>query len=169
MVKIKIVWLIRLDFFPGPGTSLRLPGTSQGGGPTPAVRYFLPDLCNELKFLPLMTFFNKVRNTWSEFSFLKSRPMTQSGRPITGFVRPSTQSGRPGTMEQAIKTPRTASTARPVTSASGRFIRLGTVSKYAWNGVNLQRLRGSMWNAIILFPPELLYLKHRICPFKYLF
>uniref|UniRef100_A0A671U7U5 Tetratricopeptide repeat domain 8 n=1 Tax=Sparus aurata TaxID=8175 RepID=A0A671U7U5_SPAAU len=74
-----------------PGTSLRLPGTSQGGGPTQAVR-----------------------------------PMTQSGRPITGFVRPSTQSGRPGTMEQAIKTPRTASTARPVTSASGRFIRLGT-------------------------------------------
>uniref|UniRef100_A0A8C9XZK7 Tetratricopeptide repeat domain 8 n=1 Tax=Sander lucioperca TaxID=283035 RepID=A0A8C9XZK7_SANLU len=76
-----------------PGTSLRLPGTSQGGGATPAVR-----------------------------------PMTQSGRPITGFVRPSTQSGRPGTMEQAIKTPRTASTARPVTSASGRFIRLGTAS-----------------------------------------
>ncbi|KAK7903891.1 hypothetical protein WMY93_016498 [Mugilogobius chulae] len=60
-----------------PGTSLRLPGTSQGIGPTPAV---------------------------------------------------STQSGRPGTMEQAIKTPRTASTARPVTSSSGRFIRLGTAS-----------------------------------------
>uniref|UniRef100_A0A669DE31 Tetratricopeptide repeat domain 8 n=1 Tax=Oreochromis niloticus TaxID=8128 RepID=A0A669DE31_ORENI len=76
-----------------PGTSLRLPGTCHGGGPTPAVR-----------------------------------PMTQSGRPITGFVRPSTQSGRPGTMEQAIKTPRTASTARPVTASSGRFIRLGTVS-----------------------------------------
>uniref|UniRef100_A0AAX7UUF7 Tetratricopeptide repeat domain 8 n=1 Tax=Astatotilapia calliptera TaxID=8154 RepID=A0AAX7UUF7_ASTCA len=76
-----------------PGTSLRLPGTCHGGGPTPAVR-----------------------------------PMTQSGRPITGFVRPSTQSGRPGTMEQAIKTPRTASTARPVTASSGRFIRLGTAS-----------------------------------------
>uniref|UniRef100_G3NXV8 Tetratricopeptide repeat domain 8 n=1 Tax=Gasterosteus aculeatus aculeatus TaxID=481459 RepID=G3NXV8_GASAC len=76
-----------------PGTSLRLPGTSHGGGPTPAVR-----------------------------------PLTQSGRPITGFVRPSTQSGRPGTMEQAIKTPRTAGSARPVTSASGRFIRLGTAS-----------------------------------------
>lgn len=55
------------------------------------------------------------------------RPTTHSGRPITGFVRPSTQSGRPGTMEQAIKTPRTAHTARPVTSASGRFVRLGTV------------------------------------------
>uniref|UniRef100_A0A8C6PNX6 Tetratricopeptide repeat domain 8 n=1 Tax=Nothobranchius furzeri TaxID=105023 RepID=A0A8C6PNX6_NOTFU len=74
-----------------PGTSLRLPSTSQGGGPSPAVR-----------------------------------PMTQSGRPITGFVRPSTQSGRPGTMEQAIKTPRTTSTARPVTGSTGRFIRLGT-------------------------------------------
>ncbi|KAG8013419.1 Tetratricopeptide repeat protein 8 [Nibea albiflora] len=91
-----------------PGTSLRLPGTSQGGGPTPAVR-----------------------------------PMTQSGRPITGFVRPSTQSGRPGTMEQAIKTPRTASTARPVTSASGRFIRLGTASMLTTPDgpfINLSRL-----------------------------
>ncbi|KAI7804324.1 tetratricopeptide repeat protein 8 isoform X2 [Triplophysa rosa] len=56
------------------------------------------------------------------------RPMTQSGRPITGFVRPSTLSGRPETMEQAIRTPRTAQTARPVTSASGRFVRLGTAS-----------------------------------------
>ncbi|KAM6360402.1 tetratricopeptide repeat protein 8 isoform 2-T2 [Alca torda] len=76
-----------------PGTSLKLPGTSQGGGPSPAVR-----------------------------------PVTQSGRPITGFVRPSTQSGRPSTMEQAIKTPRTALTARPITSASGRYGRLGTAS-----------------------------------------
>ncbi|XP_054017907.1 tetratricopeptide repeat protein 8 [Dryobates pubescens] len=76
-----------------PGTSLKLPGTSQGGGPSPAVR-----------------------------------PVTQSGRPITGFVRPSTQSGRPSTMEQAIRTPRTALTARPITSASGRYGRLGTAS-----------------------------------------
>ena len=51
-----------------------------------------------------------------------------TGRPTTGFIRPGTQSGRPGTVEQAIKTPRTASTARPVTSASGRFVRLGTAS-----------------------------------------
>lgn len=97
---------------------------------------------------------NKVRNTWCKFSVLNSRPLTQSGRPITGFVRPSTQSGRPGTMEQAIKTPRTASTARPVTSASGRFIRLGTVSKYVWNCVSLQQ--------------KTLYLKYRICPVYYL-
>ncbi|NXG07636.1 TTC8 protein, partial [Sakesphorus luctuosus] len=76
-----------------PGTSLKLPGTSQGGGPSPAVR-----------------------------------PVTQSGRPITGFVRPSTQSGRPSTVEQAIRTPRTALTARPITSASGGYVRLGTAS-----------------------------------------
>uniref|UniRef100_A0A8D1CS06 Tetratricopeptide repeat domain 8 n=1 Tax=Sus scrofa TaxID=9823 RepID=A0A8D1CS06_PIG len=78
---------------PRPGTSLKLPGTNQTGGPSPAVR-----------------------------------PITQAGRPITGFLRPSTQSGRPGTMEQAIRTPRTAYTARPITSSSGRFVRLGTAS-----------------------------------------
>ncbi|XP_061751331.1 tetratricopeptide repeat protein 8 isoform X3 [Nerophis ophidion] len=97
-----------------PGTSLRLPGTSHGGGPTPAVR-----------------------------------PMTQSGRPVTGFVRPSTQSGRPGTMEQAIKNPRTASTARPVTSASGRFIRLGTASMLTnpeGPFINLSRLNLSKYS-----------------------
>ncbi|XP_043921363.1 tetratricopeptide repeat protein 8-like [Protopterus annectens] len=76
-----------------PGTSLKLPGSSQSGGPSPAFR-----------------------------------PVTQGGRPVTGFVRLSSQSGRPGTMEQAIMTPRTANTARPVTSASGRYVRLGTVS-----------------------------------------
>jgi tetratricopeptide repeat protein 8 len=54
--------------------------------------------------------------------------MSQSGRPLSGFTRPGTQGGRPGTMEQAIRTPRTAHTARPVTSASGRYVRLGTVS-----------------------------------------
>lgn len=40
------------------------------------------------------------------------RPTTQSGRPLSGFLRPGTQGGRPGTMEQAIRTPRTAHTAR---------------------------------------------------------
>eukprot|EP00118_Oscarella_pearsei_P004796 m.20994 g.20994 ORF g.20994 m.20994 type:complete len:171 (+) comp28118_c0_seq8:455-967(+) len=56
------------------------------------------------------------------------RPISQSGRPLSGFVRPGTQSNRPGTMEQMIMTPRSAITARPVTSASGRHVRLGTVS-----------------------------------------
>lgn len=56
------------------------------------------------------------------------RPHSQAGRPISGFARPGTQSGRPSTMEQALQTPRTAHTARPVTSASGRYTRLGTAS-----------------------------------------
>lgn len=57
------------------------------------------------------------------------RPTSKSGRPLTGFARPGTQSTRPSTMEAAVKTPRTAlATARPVTTASGRFVRLGTAS-----------------------------------------
>ncbi|XP_061049015.1 tetratricopeptide repeat protein 8-like isoform X1 [Eubalaena glacialis] len=74
---------------PRPGTSLKLPGSNQTGGPSPAVR-----------------------------------PITQAGIPITGFLRPSVQSGRPSTMEQAIRTPRTAYTAYPITSSSGRFFKL---------------------------------------------
>eukprot|EP00731_Ephydatia_muelleri_P036450 Em0258g5a len=58
----------------------------------------------------------------------RQRPLSQSGRPLSGFVRPGTQSARPKTMEQAIMAPRTASTARPVTSSSGRYVRLGTAS-----------------------------------------
>ena len=56
------------------------------------------------------------------------RPTTQSGRPMSGVVRPGSQSGRPGTMDAALRTPRTAKTARPVTATSGRFVRLGTSS-----------------------------------------
>lgn len=81
------------------------------------------------RWLLLANSHSEVPHVVCFFLLLNCRPMTQSGRPLSGFVRPSTQSGRPGTMEQAIKTPRTASTARPVTSASGRFIRLGTVSQ----------------------------------------
>ena len=55
--------------------------------------------------------------------------MTMSGRPITGMLRLNTQSNQTGkTMENALKTARTAATARPVTGATGRFVRLGTVS-----------------------------------------
>eukprot|EP00045_Choanoeca_perplexa_P007419 m.66933 g.66933 ORF g.66933 m.66933 type:complete len:528 (-) comp14067_c0_seq2:87-1670(-) len=55
------------------------------------------------------------------------RPTSKTGRPVSGFARPGTQSGRPSTMEQAVKTPRTAA-GRPVTTASGRYVRLGTAS-----------------------------------------
>jgi tetratricopeptide repeat protein 8 len=53
--------------------------------------------------------------------------MSKSGRPLTGFQRPGT-TARPGTtsLEGALNAPRTA-TSRPVTSASGRYTRLGTV------------------------------------------
>src|SRR6218665_207751 len=66
--------------------------------------------------------------------------MSQSGRPLSGFVRPGTQSAHPGTMDKAIRTPRTAQTARPVSSASGRFVRLGTVSvNFSWVWYMLQK------------------------------
>ncbi|KAF4522484.1 hypothetical protein B566_EDAN002569 [Ephemera danica] len=55
------------------------------------------------------------------------RPPSTTGRPITGVVRPGSRS-RPGTMEQALKTPRTARSARPLTSSSGMKARLGTAS-----------------------------------------
>ncbi|EGD72448.1 hypothetical protein PTSG_00470 [Salpingoeca rosetta] len=55
------------------------------------------------------------------------RPMSKSGRPVSGFARPGTQGARPSTMEAAVRTARSA-TSRPVTSASGRYVRLGTAS-----------------------------------------
>ena len=73
--------------------------------------------------------------------------MSQSGRPLSGFARPGTQGGRPGTMEQAIRTPRTAHTARPVTSASGRYVRLGTVSSRDFK-MHLKLQYGSPCNEI---------------------
>ncbi|CAF0774885.1 unnamed protein product [Adineta steineri] len=57
------------------------------------------------------------------------RPTTMSGRPITGMLRLGTQSTQGGkSMENALKTARTAATARPITGATGRFVRLGTAS-----------------------------------------
>eukprot|EP01013_Petalomonas_cantuscygni_P030709 TRINITY_DN56749_c0_g1_i1.p1 TRINITY_DN56749_c0_g1~~TRINITY_DN56749_c0_g1_i1.p1 ORF type:complete len:566 (+),score=86.17 TRINITY_DN56749_c0_g1_i1:128-1699(+) len=63
------------------------------------------------------------------------RPVTQSGRPTTGFARPGTSS-RPTTGALAARDVGTAfagarpGTSRPVTS-SGRFVRLGTASMRA--------------------------------------
>ncbi|KAI1295370.1 Tetratricopeptide repeat protein 8 [Halotydeus destructor] len=63
------------------------------------------------------------------------RPVTQSGRPITGMLRPGTQ-GRPDNMEHALRAPRTAKTARPMTSSSGAFCP-------SWNGVHV--VFGTRW------------------------
>eukprot|EP00049_Salpingoeca_infusionum_P004994 m.86886 g.86886 ORF g.86886 m.86886 type:complete len:508 (+) comp12818_c0_seq2:144-1667(+) len=56
-----------------------------------------------------------------------TRPVSKSGRLQSGYARPGTQGARPSTMEGAMRTARSA-TSRPVTSASGRFVRLGTAS-----------------------------------------
>lgn len=57
------------------------------------------------------------------------RPMTTSGRPITGMVRLNTQSiPVRKSMEKVLKTARTVTAARPVSASTGRFVRLGTVS-----------------------------------------
>ncbi|GAB6031788.1 Tetratricopeptide repeat protein 8 [Chamberlinius hualienensis] len=80
----------------------------------------------------------------SQSSHIQSfRPVTTSGRPLSGIVHPGTRSGRSSSLEQAIQAPRTAHTARPVTSASGRFIRLRTASTMTSPGgpfINLARL-----------------------------
>ena len=71
------------------------------------------------------------------------RPSSAAGRPLSGVSRPGSSAGRPATMEQALRTPRTARTARPVSAASGRFVRLGTASMLAQPDgpfINLARL-----------------------------
>ena len=78
------------------------------------------------------------------------RPTSQSGRPITGFARPGTESGRPGTVEQALKTARTARSARPVSTTSGRYVRLGTASMMASPDgpfINIARLNFNKYGA----------------------
>lgn len=58
------------------------------------------------------------------------RPLTSSGRPMSGFARPGTQSnggGRPGEGVEGLFRGNRPGTSRPV-SVAGRFIRLGTAS-----------------------------------------
>lgn len=45
------------------------------------------------------------------------------GRPLTGVVRPATQSAMSQSIEQTLRTPRTAMTARPITAISSRSVR----------------------------------------------
>lgn len=64
-----------------------------------------------------------LKNPGTSVSGQGYRPKTQSGRPVTGTTRPMTQSATAQTVEQALKTPRTAMTARPITASSGRAVR----------------------------------------------
>ena len=78
------------------------------------------------------------------------RPVTQTGRPISGVTRPVTQTGAGSeSIEAALQAPRTAKTGRPMTTASGRFVRLGTASMLSSGPdgpfVNLARLNISKY------------------------
>ena len=70
------------------------------------------------------------------------RPVTQSGRPVTGFSRPSSSRPLSGvtSVRDALQSSR-GTTARPMTTL-GREVRLGTASLSASNGklVDLERL-----------------------------
>jgi len=57
------------------------------------------------------------------------RPVTQSGRPVTGFIRPSSSRPMSGTtnLRDALQSSRRSGTARPMTNL-GREVRLGTAS-----------------------------------------
>ncbi|XP_074595169.1 tetratricopeptide repeat protein 8 [Brevipalpus obovatus] len=77
-----------------------------------------------------------------------NRPLTQSGRPLSGILRPGTQGGRMNTIESALKTPRTAKSSRPMTSSSGRQIRIGTASMVSQSDgpfLNMSRLNISKY------------------------
>ncbi|XP_024936761.1 tetratricopeptide repeat protein 8 isoform X2 [Cephus cinctus] len=69
-----------------------------------------------------------LKNPGTSFTGQGLRPKTQSGRPVTGVIRPLTQSAVSQTFEQALKTPRSATSARPITASTGRNVRLGTAS-----------------------------------------
>ena len=68
------------------------------------------------------------------------RPMSSSGRPLTGFARPGTQS-RGGNLQDAFQGARPG-TSRPVTSG-GRLVRPGTASMLSQAGgkfIDLERM-----------------------------
>ncbi|VDN56013.1 unnamed protein product [Dracunculus medinensis] len=74
--------------------------------------------------------------------FLALLPRSNTGRPLSGVIRSET-SNKAGTMEQALRTSRTAKTTRAASSNSARFIRLGTASMVSQKDgpfLNLSRL-----------------------------
>ncbi|XP_039313428.1 tetratricopeptide repeat protein 8 isoform X3 [Solenopsis invicta] len=84
-----------------------------------------------------------LKNPGTSYTGQGVRPKSQSGRPVTGVVRPATQAAMSQSIEQALRTPRTAMTARPITASSGRSVRLGTASMLTEPGgpfIQLSRL-----------------------------
>ncbi|XKL66802.1 hypothetical protein PGB90_010222 [Kerria lacca] len=70
----------------------------------------------------------KTANMNTTLGNVNHRPRSVSGRPLSGVVRPGSQASSGETLQQVLKTPRTAQSARPVTSKSARSLRLGTAS-----------------------------------------
>ena len=58
---------------------------------------------------------NKLKFDDVTMIYMSYRPISQAGRPVSGFIRPGTQSGQSSSLEQALKVPRTAMTARLAT------------------------------------------------------
>jgi len=61
------------------------------------------------------------------------RPVSASGRPLSGFARPGTGSSKGGGLEGALRPGTGTGAARPVT-ALGRLVRLGTASMLSESG-----------------------------------
>ncbi|KRZ09752.1 Tetratricopeptide repeat protein 8, partial [Trichinella zimbabwensis] len=74
-----------------------------------------------------------------------SRPTTKSGRPVTGILRPGSQIGRNDTFESALRTGRTVNSSRPITSMTGRFVRLGTAFQLASMATEASQFKDCYW------------------------
>ncbi|KAJ1436097.1 hypothetical protein B484DRAFT_445830 [Ochromonadaceae sp. CCMP2298] len=95
------------------------------------------------------------------------RPVSQSGRPVTGFARPS--SSRPigtGNVRDALQSSRRTGTARPMTTL-GREVRLGTASLASSGALvdverlNVKKYAGKLGIAMVLVD-YLLYVEHNV-------
>ena len=96
------------------------------------------------------------------------RPVSQSGRPVTGFARPSSSMPMSGSsnVRDALQSSRRAGTARPMTTL-GREVRLGTASLSTSGAlVDVERLNvkkyASRTGLAMILSDYLLYVEHNV-------
>lgn len=97
------------------------------------------------------------------------RPVSQSGRPVTGFARPSSSRPMSGqtSVRDALQSSRRAGTSRPMTTL-GREMRLGTASLSAATGVlvDVEKLNvvkyASRTGIAMALVNYLLYVEHNV-------
>eukprot|EP01036_Dinobryon_divergens_P043389 gene43389-57750_t len=105
---------------------------------------------------------NKANGTFDQ----GTRPVTQSGRPVTGFVRPSSSRPMSGTtnVRDALQSSRRSGSARPMTNL-GREVRLGTASLTSTGALvdveklNIKKYAAKTGFAMVLID-YLLYVEH---------